>query len=105
MWIDKESHAGLPCLAAFSHAAIRRMKPQPAPLPGDVRELALATMRSAKFPMVATMDGDQPRLRPVSPVREEDFVVYVASLRGSHKTGELEANEKVELCYLSEAHD
>ena len=81
------------------------MKPEPAPLPDDLREIALATMEKAKFPMLATMDGDQPRVRPVSPVRTDGFTVYVASLRSSHKTGELDGNTRVELCYLSDGHD
>ena len=81
------------------------MKPQPAPVPDNVRELALATMRQAKFPMLASMDGDQPRVRPVSPVRTDEFTAFVASFRSSHKTGELEENAKVELCYMSEKHD
>lgn len=81
------------------------MKPQPAPVPEDVRELALATMRQAKFPMLASLDGDQPRARPVSPVRTTGFTAYVASFRSSHKTGELAANPKVELCYMSDTHD
>ena len=81
------------------------MKPQPAPLPQDLRQLALETMREAKFPMFATLDGDQVRVRPVSPVKTVDFTVYVASLRSSHKTGELERNAKIELCYMSERHD
>src|SRR5829696_3713694 len=81
------------------------MKPTPAPLPEDVRELALATIRQAKFPMLASMDGDQPRVRPVSPVRTTEFVAFVASFRSSHKTGELEDNAKVELCYMSDKHD
>ena len=84
---------------------IPSMKPLPAPIPEDVRELALNTMRQAKFPMLASMDGDQPRVRPVSPVRTTGFTAYVASFRSSHKTGELEANVKVELCYMSEKHD
>jgi general stress protein 26 len=81
------------------------MKPEPVPVPHNLREIALATMKEAKFPMMASMDGPQPRVRPVSPVRTDGFTVYVASLRSSHKTGELEANEKVELCYLSDGHD
>ena len=81
------------------------MKPTPAPLPEDVRELALNTMRQAKFPMLASMDGDQPRVRPVSPVKTAGFTAYVASFRSSHKTGEIEDNAKVELCYMSEKHD
>ncbi len=81
------------------------MKPQPVPLPDDLRPLALATMRDAKFPMLASLDGGQPRVRPVSPVRTVGFTVYVASLRSSHKTGEIDANDRVELCYLNDGHD
>lgn len=81
------------------------MRPTPAPVPGDLRDLALATMRDAKFPILASIDGDQPRARPVSPVRTTGFTAYVASFRSSHKTGELEQNAKVELCYMSEGHD
>jgi general stress protein 26 len=51
------------------------------------------------------MDGDQPRLRPVSPVRVDGFTVYVANLKQYHKTGELEKNPKVELCYLDSDHN
>jgi general stress protein 26 len=80
------------------------MKPGVAPI-DDVRRAALSTIKDAKFPVLASMDGDQPRARPVSPVKTVDFTVYVASLRSSHKTGELEQNAKVELCYMSDGHD
>ena len=62
-------------------------------------------MRQAKFPMLASMDGDQPRVRPVSPVKTTDFTAYIASFRSSHKTGEIKDNGKVELCYMSDKHD
>ena len=81
------------------------MKPLPAPVPDDLAALALATMRQAKFPVLASLDGDQPRARPVSPVRTTGFTAFVASFRSSHKTGELEQNAKVELCYMSDKHD
>jgi general stress protein 26 len=81
------------------------MKPTPVPLTENVRDLALATMRQAKFPMLASMDGDQPRVRPVSPVKTAEFTAFVASFRSSHKTGELDENAKVELCYMSDKHD
>lgn len=55
--------------------------------------------------MIASMDEDQPRLRPVSPVRVDGFTIYVANLRSYHKTAEIAANPKVELCYLSPTHD
>ena len=62
-------------------------------------------MARAKFPMLATVAGQQPRLRPVSPVRVDGFTVYVANLRRYEKTAEIAANPRVELCYLDERHD
>jgi general stress protein 26 len=81
-------------------------KPIPEPVdPAKLVELALAVVQADRFPYLATLDGDQARLRPVSPVRTDGFTVYVANLRGYHKTGEIEANPKVELGYLADNHD
>jgi general stress protein 26 len=81
-------------------------KPQPKPIEeSEVPDLSLAVVKEDRFPHLATMDGDQPRVRPVSPVRTDRFTVYVANLRAYHKTGEIAADPKVELCYLSETHD
>ena len=81
-------------------------KPIPTPLdPAQVLELARAVVQADRFPYLASIDGDQPRLRPVSPVRTDGFVVYVANLRSYHKTAEIAANPKVELCYLDDHHD
>lgn len=82
------------------------MKPEARPVDTTrLVELAQATMARAPFPMLASIDGIRPRLRPVSPVAVRGFTVFVASLRSSHKTGELEANPHVELCYLDSGHD
>lgn len=81
-------------------------KPNPEPVdPAALLDLALAVVRADRFPTLATIDGDQPRVRPVSPVRTDGFTVYVANLRVYHKTAEIAANPKVELCYLDERHD
>src|SRR5437879_951964 len=81
-------------------------KPAPEPVdPSRAVDLALAVVRADPFPYLATMDGDQPRVRPVSPVRTDRFTAYVANLRRYHKTAELAANPKVELCYLDDRHD
>ena len=84
--------------------------PKPVPEPIDTSqlpELARSVIRKAKFPQLATIDGDHPRLRPVSPVRvdEDTFTIYVANLRAYHKTSEIAANQNVELCYLDDKHD
>ncbi len=81
-------------------------KPQLEPIePDRLLELAHAVLAADRFPYLATMDGDQPRLRPVSPVKTDGFTIYIANLRPYHKTVEIEANPKVELCYLDEGHD
>lgn len=80
--------------------------PKPEPVdPARVAELARAVIKADPFPYLATADGDQPCVRPVSPVRTDEFIVYVANLRNYHKTAEIAANPKVELCYLDDRHD
>lgn len=83
------------------------MQPQPEPVDVDrLPELARETMARAKFPVLASVDrSGAPRARPVSPVLVEGFTVWVASLRSSNKTAELEAEPRVELCYMDEGHD
>jgi general stress protein 26 len=81
-------------------------RPIPEPIPShELPELALRVIGADRFPHLATLDGDQPRLRPVSPVRTAGFTIYVANLRSYHKTAEIAANPKVELCYLDDRHD
>lgn len=81
-------------------------QPQPTPIEvSALPALAQATMKAAKFPVLATVEGDQPRVRPVSPVRTDGFTVYVANLRRYGKTAEIAANPKVELCYTDEEHN
>jgi general stress protein 26 len=81
-------------------------QPKPAPIDSaTVRERALQVITSDRFPQLATIDHDQPRLRPVSPVKTDGFVVFVANLRSYGKTREIAANPKVELCYLDAGHN
>lgn len=80
--------------------------PTPKPIvPDELPALARSVIERAKFPQLATIDGDQPRVRPVSPVLVEGFTIYVANLRSYGKTREIAANPHVELCYLDDAHD
>jgi uncharacterized pyridoxamine 5'-phosphate oxidase family protein len=81
-------------------------RPTPEPVdPARLPELARAVIAADRFPRLATLDGTQPRVRPVSPVRIDGFVVYVANLKRYHKTAELAANPHCELCWLSPEHD
>lgn len=81
-------------------------RPSPAPIDSaQLVNLAQTVMKTAKFPVLATVDSTQPRARPVSPVRTDGFIVYVANLRLYGKTAEIAANPKVELCYVDDHHD
>ncbi len=81
-------------------------KPVPKPIePAELLDRALAVLKADRFPVLATLDGDQARVRPVSPVRTDGFAVFVANLRSYHKTAEIAANKKVELCYMDDCHN
>jgi general stress protein 26 len=81
-------------------------KPQPRPLdPGELVNRALGVLQAAPCCFLATTDGEQPRLRPMSPVRIDRFTVYLANFHGCNKTREIAANPRVELCFLDGRHD
>lgn len=79
--------------------------PLPTIPPAELVELARSVIRNARFPQWATVDGDQPRLRPVSPVKVDGFTIHIANLRNYHKTVELAANPRCELCYVDDHHN
>ena len=64
----------------------------PAASPEELTALAQAVIKAARFPQLATIDGDRPRVRPVSPVRTDGFTIYIANLRSYGKTAEIAAN-------------
>ena len=68
-------------------------------------DIALECMNDAKFPVLATVGNAQTRVRPVSPVKNDRFTIYVDNLRKYGKTKEIEDNPKVELCSTSSNHD
>ncbi len=73
--------------------------------PGELREVALRVVKECRFPMFGSVDGDAPRLRPVSPAWVDGFTVWVGSMKSSGKTEQIRANDKVELCFMTEEHD
>lgn len=81
-------------------------KPTPRKLiPQEIPEIAREIVQKVKFPMLATVDEDQPRVRPVSPLLTQDFEVYIGNLRSYHKTQEIAQNNQIELCYLDSDHN
>jgi general stress protein 26 len=81
-------------------------KPLSGPLdPAQVVERAIAVIQNAPHCFLATTDGEQPRLRPMSPVRTDSFTIFLANLHDSNKTREIERNPRVELCFLDAQND
>ena len=81
-------------------------KPTPAPVtPEQLPELARAVLKADRFPILATVDGDQPRARPITATWTDGLTVYFANLKRFHKTQEIAANAKVELCFLDKNDD
>jgi general stress protein 26 len=81
-------------------------KPLPKPVdPSRAASLAREVVRGDRAPLLATVDGDQPRLRPVSPLKIDGWTIYLGNLRRYHKTAEIEGNPKVEMCFMDEAHN
>jgi general stress protein 26 len=70
----------------------------------DLRARALDVLERCPFPMLATVEGDVPRVRPVSPVWVVGFTVWVASHRSTGKTAQVRANGRVELCFMTDDH-
>jgi len=73
--------------------------------PAELVKLASGVIQADRFPVMASIDGNMPRVRPVSPVRTDHFTIYIANLRAYHKTVELAANPNVELCYMDDGHN
>jgi|SRR5688572_27353300 len=81
-------------------------KPEPQTIdPENVPQLAAALVKKVRFPQLATIEGNQPRVMPVSPVRTDGFTVYIANLKRYGKTRDIEINPLVELCYIDEEHN
>lgn len=82
--------------------------PKPTPkqiAPEEVRDVALQIVKDDRFPVLATVDDQIPRVRPVSPVHIDGFITYVANLRSYAKTKQIELNPNVELCYMDDQHN
>ncbi|KYK35805.1 MAG: pyridoxamine 5'-phosphate oxidase family protein [Theionarchaea archaeon] len=50
----------------------------------------------------ATCDGDQPRVRPVSPIVEDDMSIWIATFSTSRKVTHIRENPKVCLAFVEQ---
>jgi uncharacterized pyridoxamine 5'-phosphate oxidase family protein len=64
------------------------------------KEEAIDIVRDAGFGFLATMDGNQPRVRPMMPYLTDDGELLVALLGRSRTINDLKGNPNVEICFV-----
>lgn len=52
------------------------------------------------FAFLATSDGNQPQVRPVSPIVEDDMSIWVATFASSRKVKQIKQNPKICLSFV-----
>jgi general stress protein 26 len=52
--------------------------------------------------MLATVEGDKPRIRPMAPLSVEGNVIWMAAFANSEKMAQMAHNPHVELCYIDD---
>jgi general stress protein 26 len=53
---------------------------------------------------LATSDGDQPRVRPVSPIVEDNMSVWITTYSTSRKVKHIQKNPKICLAFVEQPH-
>lgn len=53
---------------------------------------------------LATCDGDQPLVRPVSPIVENDLSIWVTTFCSSRKVRQIQSNPKICLAFVEQPH-
>lgn len=68
-----------------------------------VREKIVAIMKeNCLHAYLATTDGDQPRVRPVSPIVEDDMSAWVTTFSTSRKVKQIRHNPKISLAFVEQ---
>lgn len=64
------------------------------------KEKIVAILKANRSPaFLATVDGDQPQVRPVAAIIEDDLSVWVTTFCSSRKVKQISANPKVSLSF------
>jgi general stress protein 26 len=66
----------------------------------DKKKIVDIMKETCLFAFLATADGDQPAVRPVTPIVEDDMSIWVATFTGSRKVKQIGQNPKVCLSFV-----
>jgi len=68
----------------------------------DKEKIVAIMKETCLFAYLATCDGDQPRVRPVSPIIEDDMSVWVSTFASSRKINQIKQNPKICLAFVQQ---
>jgi general stress protein 26 len=68
--------------------------------PSDKQKIVDIMKQTNLFAFLATADGDQPRVRPIAPIIEDDMSVWVATSGKSRKVKQIKQNPRISLAFV-----
>ncbi|MDI6739002.1 MAG: pyridoxamine 5'-phosphate oxidase family protein, partial [Candidatus Edwardsbacteria bacterium] len=68
----------------------------------DKQKIAAIMRENSLHAYLATCDGDQPWVRPVSPIVEDDMTVWVTTFGNSRKVNQVRMNPKICLAFVEQ---
>ena len=68
----------------------------------DERKLVSLMKENSPHAYLATCDGDQPRVRPVSPIVEDDMSIWVTTYSTSRKVKQIRQNPRICLAFVEQ---
>jgi general stress protein 26 len=64
------------------------------------KEQVIDLIKDAGYGVLATVDGNQPKARPVMPYLDDDGNLLLATFVKKRMVAQMKANPKVEICYI-----
>lgn len=68
----------------------------------DEKKIVAIMKENSLHAYLATVDGDQPRIRPVSPIVEDDMTTWITTFRTSRKVRQIQENPKMCLSFVEQ---
>jgi general stress protein 26 len=68
----------------------------------DEQKIVSIMKQNCLHAYLATSDGDQPRVRPVSPIVEDDMSIWVTTYSTSRKVKQIRENPKICLAFVEQ---
>jgi len=69
---------------------------------GERRKLLAIMKENCLHAYLATCDGEQPRVRPVSPIVEDDLSIWITTYSSSRKVEQIRENPRICLAFVEQ---